>query len=156
MKKLFSIVVLLILSNQVHAIWSSFALVTKDTQSEYGIDIKSSFSKKSGLCTLKFGAVGYPGKHAWLIRTSAKLSTKEQELRTYILGGADAPKSLQLKTKISALGADATRKEKSANFYYEVTVNIGSGNSTYIYIDFPRMVFDGGYYYSIDVDSYCK
>ena len=147
---------LLLFAQQAIASWSAFAVVTPESQSRYDVDIKSSVSN-SGTCTVKFDAIQYPHKHAWLILTSRKLSKREQELRYFIWEHTNAPPSLILISKISP----ATDQMKFMDYgnvndaYYEILVKNQSGHNAYIYIDYPRPVDDGGYYYSIDLGAYC-
>ena len=98
----------------------------------------------AGVCTIKFDAIEYPDKHAWLILSSRKLSKNEQNLRYYIWEGTGAPANMVLKSKINPATND-----------YEVKLTNQIIHSAYIYIDFPRPVNDGGYYYSIDLWRYC-
>ena len=39
---------------------------------------------------------------------------------------------------------------------FEVTIHKDFIKTAYIYIDYPTVVMDGGYYYSIDLGSYWK
>ena len=148
--------VLLLLAQQATASWSAFAVVTPKSQSRYAVDIRSNVSD-SGTCTVRFDAIHYPHKHAWLILTSRKLSKEEQELRYFIWEHTNAPPGLILKSKISP-AIDQMKFMDHGNVsdaYYEVHVKNQPGHNAYIYIDYPRPVDDGGYYYSIDLGTYC-
>jgi hypothetical protein len=147
---------LLLYTQQALASWSGYAVVTPESQSEYEVDIKAVVSP-SGICTVKFKAIGYPDKHAWLILTSSKLSNKEQKLRNYLWEDIDAPPNLVLKSKINPAidKLNFLDNENVNDAYYEIKITNKISHSAYIYIDFPHPVNDGGYYYSIDLGAYC-
>lgn len=146
---------LIFLMNQAFASWSGFAAVTPESKSKYNIDLKTTISPKSENCTVTMQALAYPSKHAWLILTSKQLSEKEQELREFIWNGSLEPSSLVKKIKLSPGGADKNGEENIKNLYYEFTISEVESKGAYVYIDFPDLVFDGGYYYSIDVGAFC-
>ena len=141
---------------QAIASWSAFAVVTPESQSRYDVKIESDVSD-SGTCTIKFDAIQYPYEHAWLILTSRKLSKTEQELRYFIWEHTNAPPGLILKSKISP-AIDRTKFMDHENIndgYYEITLTNRTDHHAYVYIDYPRPIDDGGYYYSIDLGAYC-
>ena len=155
MKKVIPLL-LLLFARQAIASWSAFAVVTPESQSRYEVDIESEVSD-SGTCTIKLDAIQYPYEHAWLIITARKLSKQEQELRYFIWEHANPPPGLILKTKISpAIGQTKFMDDGNINdAYYEVIITNQTDHNAYIYIDYPRPVDDGGYYYSIDLGAYC-
>lgn len=155
MKTLVSLL-LLVFSENALAVFSAFAVVTPDTESEYSIKIEHSVSH-DGYCKVKFNTLGYPQKHAWLILTSKKLTQQEQVLRSYIWGDDDAPSGLVVKSKIfpaknNLENASETNIEKS---FYEIILSKRITYKPYVYIDFPYPIEDGGYYYLIDLGAYC-
>ncbi len=149
------LVLLLLLSNQGLAAWSRFAIVTPENQSKYHVKVEASLSKQNGSCTVKLNTLEYPSKHAWLILTSKKLSNQEQALRGYIWGEDKAPSSLILKAKLNPAGRELITSENNDEAYYKLTISKEVFPNAYIYIDFPAVVFDGGYYYSINLGAYC-
>lgn len=153
MKIIISLILLLHTSLAIAA-WSGYAVVTPETQSEYQVDIKATVSP-AGNCTIQFDAIGYPMKHAWLILSSSKQSKKQQALRNYIWGEADAPKDLVLITELKPFIKKKTSKDDNEQAYYAFMLSNQIAHSAYVYIDFSGPVFDGGYYYSIDIGAYC-
>ena len=134
-------------------------------------------------CTIKFkaDAVGYPLKQAWLAFASRPLTADEQKLREYIWAKPNQPSSTnQREIAISALKgpfvsitpievSHPTQLDQVAqqitsvplttanddHAYYELTISRTSAKAAYIYVDFPSLIADGGYYYSIDVGAFC-
>lgn len=140
---------------QAHAAWSAFAHVTPETEKKYqlAVDITPIQNEKDGF-RIKFPAVGYDHKQAWLIVTSDKLTEKEQELRNYIWESIKPPKRILVKAKLSPRETAALSSRRDEPRHYEVELSAEMIERAYIYIDFPSMVLDGGYYYSIDLPAY--
>jgi hypothetical protein len=145
------------MANQTHAGWSAFAHVTPDSEKKFNIEVSlipMGGQKDNFLVRVK--AVGYDHKLAWLIITSDKLSEKGQQLRSYIWESAKPEKDIILKKKLMPTGVGGFRTNSNDPKYYEVELDSDLIKHSYIYIDFPSMVFDGGYYYSIDLGEYLK
>ena len=149
MKYIIALFTLLVTSSS-YADWSSFAVVKPDTEEKYNIAIDVE-SKSDGKCVVRFNAIDYQYKHAWLLLVSKSLSLKEQELRSYIWGSSKAPVYLVYKTKISPHTKGLITEENIDASKYEIVLTKQNTNRQYIYIDFPKVARDGGYYYSIDV-----
>ncbi|MCI5208867.1 MAG: hypothetical protein D3910_08750 [Candidatus Electrothrix sp. ATG2] len=110
----------------------------------------------SEMCSISFSPFGYDHKHAWLVIASKPLLEKEQELRTPIWGQGEMSRSIELLAKLSPMKYEQVTKENYKESKYIVTISRDLAYRSYVYIDFPRLVFDGGYYYSIPLSSYCK
>lgn len=147
MNKLITLI-LLLLTNQGYASWSSFAHVTPATEEKYGLTITlTPVTGVKNTFNVKLNAVDSDHKHAWLIITAKNLSVEEQEFRGNIWQGTPLAKQVLVKTELRAKG-------KGAESYYEAELSLDNLRTGYIYIDFPSMVLDGGYYYSIDLSTY--
>ncbi len=143
------ITLLLLLINSItYAVWSSFAHVTPDTEKEYELSIAfTSVKNKKNTYCVKLNAIDYDQKHAWLITATKELSPKEQNFRNFIWNTATNRKEKLTKNELYPKG-------KKDNLYYEIEISSNKICSSFIYIDFPSITFDGGYYYSIDLKSY--
>ena len=76
-------------------------------------------------------------------------------MRSFILGEAKAPPNLILKTKINPAVTELITRDNIKEARYELTISKKASRNAYIYIDFPSLVFDGGYYYSINLGPFC-
>ena len=128
------------------ASWSAFANVNQKNQSKYKITVKTSVSKNDQITyQIKAPMVG-EHKHCWLIICKSKLKLKQQEFRDYIWNDKSDRSDVWLKVPV------VPDKKGIIQF----TIHKEFIPRSYIYIDFPHMVFDGGYYYSIDLSTYIK
>jgi len=139
-----------------HSIFSAFAVITPENQSKHKIYVEA-LKSDSGTCNIRMNAIGYPYLHAWLIITSKELSKEEQEFRKVIWSEVYPPESLIIKSKLNPENdrSSLLKKEELKDAFYEISISNKLGHSAYIYIDYPHLVFDGGYYYSIDLKKFC-
>ena len=135
--------------------WSSPALVTKHNQNNFKINVSSTIHANDLTCTVKLPAIEYPHKQAWLIVMASPVEINNIEFRDFIWGLVEEPNDLILKTKLNIIETQPKVKIVKAETYYEVVLTKELAKTAYIYIDFPSVTFDGGYYYSIDLSSYC-
>lgn len=146
-------VFLLLFSKQSIPVWSAFAHVTPDTQDQYGIEVHiralDDFpeNRPNIKYRVRFRAFEQGLMSAWLVLSREPLSATEQELRDYFWWNKSPEKEI---VETSLLEA----REIDAELYYEVELEAKEIARSYIYIDFPEEVDDGGYYYSIDFPSY--
>lgn len=148
MKKLV-VIFLVTFSSTALAVWSAFAHVTPATESKYQINVEfSKFeSKPNQKYRVKIPAIGYGHQKTWLVLTAQVLNLSGEELRAF-LWWKEQPKErvlsiLELKVKNSENGP-----------YYEHYLTEYEAQHGYIYVDYPGVTFDGGYYYSIDLRAY--
>lgn len=140
---------------QAHAAWSAFAHVTPETEKKYELAVYlTPIQSEKDSFRIKVTAVGYDHKQAWLIIASEKLTGEEQELRAYIWESIRPQKRILVKAKLSPRGTSESSSRRDESRYYEVELSSEMLERAYIYIDFPSMVLDGGYYYSIDLPTY--
>jgi hypothetical protein len=131
-----------------YADWSAFAHVTPETEKEYEVSVKlTSVKNKKNTYHVKVNAIGYDEKHAWLITAPKDVKPEEQDFRNFIWYPKSVKKEKLKKTELHPKG-------KKNNLYYEIEISSNKIYSSYIYIDFPSPIEDGGYYYSIDLKSY--
>ena len=137
------------------AIFSAFAVVQPGSEHEKKLKIEVVSENKSEVCSISFLLFGYDHKHAWLVIAKEPIPKEEQELRAVIWGEKERPNSIELVTKLSPMKYEQVTEENYLYSKYTVTINRDLASRSYVYIDFPRMVFDGGYYYSIPLSGYC-
>ena len=147
-------ILLMFVCANTYAAWGGFALVTPETAMKYGLDLEIQPILNGGNYKVKFNALGYSHKNAWLIITSSAMSEKEQQLRGYIWGETEVPRKLIMQTKLNPTDFSEKSGKENGTRYYEVIISKELIKNAYVYIDFPGMVFDGGYYYSIDLGAF--
>ncbi len=135
---------LIIIASQTQASWSGFAHVTPENQKKYGINVKVTTVKNKKSYKVEFNIRGSGHKHAWLVISSSPLTKKEQKLRS----------SIWFKKTTNKKIVSITKLKPSVKTRYKELLNISQIENGYIYIDFPDIVMDGGYYYSIDLNAY--
>lgn len=146
----FVVLILLLASSQVWASWSDFAHVTPETQQKYKLDVEiSPLANRKNIFQVKFNSVGSKHKQAWLIVAAISLSKEEQKLRDYVWQSTPLISEISLKALLKPVS-----DKNSISSYYEVELTVELLKRAYIYIDFPFMVADGGYYYSIDLATF--
>ena len=156
MKKMIAIVLLLI-SSQSQARWSRFAHVTPENESKYGLEVKlTPVDGQKSKFSIKVKAVADDAKNAWLIVASEALSKEGQELRYYIWQSKKTEKDILVKAMLMPTKGAGESSARRRPKYYEVELDSKLMGRSYIYIDFPSPVTDGGYYCSIDLGSYLK
>ena len=142
---------LFLTTGEVQASWSRFAHVTPETQKEYKLDIEfSPIANRENIYRVRFNAISSKHKQAWLIIAADPLTKEEQKLRNYIWKTISPEKHILVKALLKLV------KNNNSPPYYEVELNSEILKRSYIYIDFPFRVADGGYYYSIDLSSFLE
>ena len=136
--------ILIIAASQTQASWSGFAHVTPENQKKYGVNVKITTVKNKKSYRVEFNIRGSGHKHAWLVIASSPLTEKEQKLRS----------SIWFKKPINNKIISITKLKPSVKNRYKEILNTSQIENGYIYIDFPDIVKDGGYYYSIDLKAY--
>jgi|GEM_PF-3260988 len=159
MEKYLLAIVVLVFSSLAQASWSRYAYVSPETEKEYELKISVLPADKSNKTFIvKFSAVSFPFKQAWVITTPKPISPKEQNQRNRFwaeeLNVSGVESIIPLRPKgISMFNSPGDSESEKV---YELVVSASQVQRTYIYIDFPSSVDDGGYFYSIDLGSYVK
>ncbi len=154
--KYLSGVAILFFATQAEASWSAFAHVTPYTQEKYKLDVSiTPVEDVENKFLIRFKAVEYDFKLAWLIVSADALSEKGQVLRDYIWSASKTEKEILIKSKLMPTGIGGFIPQNMKNkHFYEVELDAEIIKRAYIYIDFPSVVMDGGLYYSVDLGSY--
>jgi len=155
MKKIVALLIISLFPISAFAAFSAFEVVKPGTDHAKIFEFRVKHTKNLESCTIEFLPFGYDHKHAWLIVSLKPLTEKEQELRGYIWGESQKPASIELIAKLSPMNDGQVIKKNTKDSRYSVTLKTELASRSYVYIDFPYMVFDGGFYYSIPLGDYC-
>ncbi len=143
-----SCVFLLLIATVGNARWSAFAHVTPETREDFDLPV-CVVSTKTGRENVTIQVQTYEpsgfSKVAWLITTTEHLDSTDQEFRKYIWNDTESDSpiiSIELLERQSEIEG------------ISVTLPQSEMRRAYIYVDFPRPVNDGGYYYSIDLATF--
>lgn len=149
-------ILIAVFSLQAHAVFSAFAHVIPETQEEY---IKSLHVEKmkDGDFLVKVPEFGW-SKHVWLISCSSELRNDQKDFRSYIWGKDKGDRSIEVLAKLGVGPVQPFEKkdESPINNFIEIVLSEEVMSKSYIYIDFPDMVLDGGYFYTIDLPEYLR
>ena len=160
--KRLALLLTLLITTPAYAVWSGFAALSKETSfhsatTKPQIEVHSIAKKEKNICTVKiYPKAEYPSKQAWLVFAKKHLSVDEQKkLRSFIWGHTKKPEFLALITKLAVMQNNHYPQKSPENNLYKISLDHSMTKHVYVYIDFPGPVLDGGYYYSIDINSYC-
>lgn len=136
------------------AVFSEFVHITPETRDDYGLEVCVSSDAKDingVLIRVRIPRDGH--KVAWLITSTSHLDPEKQKFRNHIWKDPDgnSPSSDSPIVKISLLGHSDSDPE---NVHIEIPRSEMS--NSYVYVDFPYAVFDGGYFYSVDLDAFSE
>ena len=156
MRNIFWTLILILLTSQLQADWSGFAHITPRTEAKAGINVLiNPIKNKLNKYSIKVNTIGYNQQYAWLIITKNKLTADKQQLREYIWNGAtESEQNIILKTRLFPVGIAGFREKIEVEKFYLIELDSDLIKRSYIYIDYPSMILDGGYYYSIDLAKY--
>lgn len=158
MVKVFTCLTIIFIVNTASASWSRFAYVSPVTQMKYELEVNvQAIANNTSQYVVRVNAVAFPMKQAWLLIANKPLSKEKQNQRARLWAEQFDINDIELMVPILPKNVDmfdqAKNKEK---MFYELVIPASQIERTYIYIDFPQMVNDGGYYYSIDLGSYVR
>lgn len=151
--------IILILWNGLNAMWSSFAYVTPETEKEYKIEVYvSEIPKDTSKYLIKIKSPNmHNQKMAWLIISSGRIKKDDQIFRTSFWDGK-IPEDVIVKTMLKPIEedmlSDSYKQKDLKQQTFEIVLDKNMIANAYVYIDFSRVVKDGGYYYSIDLATY--
>ena len=146
----------LLYAQSAFAIFSAFEIINPSTQIKHNISVEITEKKENKLYyDIKITKVG-GHKHAWLIESTKQLQPDDLEFREYIWSGKDDNNHVKSIRKIEVLEGELVPDKKQPKLYLKVSIPKEKIDRSYIYLDFPSIVFDGGYYYAIDLSSYVR
>ena len=136
---------LLLIAHGALADWAKFVHVTPDTRAEYRIEVCVSTSESKLNTVMVVVPLGELSEQdAWLITTGSYVGPKYQEFREFLWSDRRDDSPITSITKLEYLHKSFVLVEIS-----EVKMS-----GSYIYVDYPTPVFDGGYYYSVDLGTF--
>ena len=139
----------------VYAVFSIFVVIEPGSEFEKSFQFKLSHEDNVDMCEIEFLPVGYSSKHAWLVVSSRSLTREEQELRDFIWGFETRPEFIEMISKLGPMNNETIASKKPKEASYKIILKPKIAKTSYVYIDFPSGVFDGGAYYSIPLANYC-
>lgn len=145
---------LLLQASAAQAVFSAFVVITPENEKEHGIHVRvSPLGEGDGKYILTVPVVTDFQK-TWLVLSRDRLNGRDQNLREFIWssGKKGDPGIVDL----TELHPDAKYPETAdSNIRYaEILLDKEIVDRSYVYIDYPGAIFDGGFYYSIDLGSY--
>jgi hypothetical protein len=146
---------LLLVASAAPASFSQFVSLSPDNENKYQ-EVRPVITRKENVVTVRIPYRDGPKKY-WLIVSDKPLRNGEQEFRDFIWKGAGTRTDIVLLVPLGpsvqrTQGGDI-REEKSE---IQLVLPYQFAQRAYIYHDFPTLVKDGGFYYTIDIPSYVK
>ena len=137
------------------AAFSEFVVITPANDSEHGFLIRAkTVTGRTDQTRVRVIGPINGDKIVWLVLCKNTLQRDEQNFRTVIWGEDKARKDI---TRVVRLNPGRIMVPESGGYeqaYVEITLSDEHMARGYIYIDYPRPVDDGGYYYSVDLAYY--
>ena len=147
--------VMLMYMKPASASFSAFVVITPENAAEYHFQVQAQpMDNQAGLVRVRVIGPVDGDKKAWLITCKQSLLPDKQNFRSVLWEGKAHDKDIvQIKRLTTSKGVLPETGEKQLA-YVEVVLSSEEMKHSYLYIDYPRMVDDGGYYYSIDLAYY--
>jgi hypothetical protein len=95
-------------------------------------------------------------KKVWLILCKQSLRSARQNFRSTIWEAIENDKEIVKINQLKSGQISLSETGSQQYAYVEVVLSRDEMKRSYIYIDYPSEVHDGGYYYSIDLAYYLK
>ena len=154
---------LIVGSPKASACWSEFVDVNSVNEGKYDIEVTVETRRNQQyFYRVKAPMVG-DYKYCWLIVCKKEVEPKQRNFRQYIWTGESKRSDILLKARLVPTKETGIRSlwhkgisTPAKEVYIQFTVHRDLVSCSYIYIDFPSLTADGGYYYAIDLDSYLK
>lgn len=151
------IVIMLILTNIAIAAFSSFVVITPENEAKHPFLIQPQpVENQADLTRIRVIGPVDGHKKVWLILCKQSLRPASQNFRSTIWEDREDSKEIvslsQLKPGLIILPESGNQQLA----YVEVVLSSDEMRRSYLYIDHPSEVHDGGYYYSIDLAYYLK
>jgi hypothetical protein len=150
------VALILVAVPHANAAFSAYVNVTPETQVDHvkALRIEEQPEGKFLIRVPEDGSL----KHVWLIICKTELGESEKNFREYIWSIGDGRRSVEVLAKLGR-GIEYPGpgvEERDKNRYIELILAREIMARAYIYIDFPQMVLDGGFYYSIDLPEFLR
>lgn len=136
------------------AIFSELVVITPQNETEHPFEIQvQAVENRPGHHRIRVTGPVDDDQRAWLILCRRSLHPEKQNFRQAIWqGGTGNMDVVQITRLKPQYPPDKSGVYKQA--YVEVVLSDDAMKRSYLYVDFPQNVDDGGYYYSIDLAYY--
>jgi hypothetical protein len=133
-----------------HSIFRGFVSISPATDSKH-LNFTPVITIQDSFIEVKLPYVNHGSKKYWLVIADRTLNSAEQDFKRIMQ--LNSRTDIALLTQLSPASDDATKDQKQ-----EIRLRLSHelAQRAYIYFDFFNFVFDGGYYYTIDIPSYIK
>ena len=144
-------------TNIAFAYFSSFEVITPDNEAEHLFLIQSQ-PLVNQLGYTRVRVIGPIDDHrgVWLVECKKSLLPESQNFRMTIWGYKQFNDDIIKITRLKPGQTTLPGRDSQLFAYVEVVLSNDKMQRSYLYIDFPREVRDGGYYYSIDLPYYLE
>lgn len=153
-KKKLTLILWLSLVSAAFASWSGFVVITPENEAEhpFSVQVKAVADHEGRSRIRVIGAVG-GSQRAWLIICKTSVGSDNQNFRNVFWFAAE---NEDIEGFIQLFPDQITVSEsgEQSHPYVEIDLSHEQMQRAYIYIDYPKPVDDGGYYYSIDLAYY--
>ena len=130
--------------------FSVFKRITPETEEKHGVNVQILPAAGRRDCYRVIVSGAEPRKRTFLIVCDKPLPPEQQDFRAYVW--AQRPLREEIVTIAPLLTRDSGVRGRSE--CAEIVLATPVFDRSYIYIDYPHLVFDGGFYYCIDLSSY--
>lgn len=154
MKKLVTIILFLYVANSYCA-FSAFEIITpkNEKKHDFSVTLREISENNHSYYEVKISkSSSY--KTFWLIETRKKLSYGELIFREFIWDKKDPNKNIVSSKQLEILTAKNKNGTQEQGVYIKLKIPKEKIHRSYVYTDSSMPIFDGGYYYTIDLSSY--
>ena len=144
-KNLFFFAVITLLTYNGGAIFSQFVRVTPEVKSDHLLKVKVREQKDNYLVTLSDIKKAY----GWQIELDKSVIAEQQNFRELIWNDHYPYAKVVKKSEILT-------NKKGLPKVLKIKIPKDKINSTYFYFDYPTMIMDGGFYFTVDLSSFVK
>lgn len=153
----FSLALIFLPNNIVFAAFSAFVVITPDNEAEYPFLIKTQpLDNQPGYTRVRVTGPISDDKGVWLVECKKSLLADSQNFRMTIWGYKQFNDDIIKITRVTPGKSTMPGGGSQLFTHIEVVLPNDKMQRSYLYIDFPREVKDGGYYYSIDLPYYLE
>jgi len=148
---------MLLHANIVLAAFSAFVVITPENEAKHPFLIQAQpVENQPDLTRIRVIGSVAGNKKVWLIVCKQRLLPGGQNFRTTIWEGRENNNDIVNITQLKPGQITLPETGSQQYAYVEVVLSNDEMQRSYLYIDYPREVYDGGYYYSIDLAYYLE
>ena len=152
-----AIAALVSVASLAQAVFSAFVVITpaNETSHPFRIDTHP-LGTADELMRVRVSGPLADGQEAWLITCKQSLLSEKQNFRSAVWSQSQGNEDIVHMQQVNPVRAPSVTADGKAEAYIEVVLTGEEMQRSYIYIDYPSEVRDGGYYYSIDLAYYLQ